>query len=109
MTNDVDEGQMMKRIAGYGRLIETKKEKKLVNRNFKRRNIGNNLLGINFLYFLRFLSFLSTHHSHMASSHPSTSLLSINHGCSLQFRLMLQLQLQLQLIPQPILYSRLFE
>jgi hypothetical protein len=85
MSNGGEE-HMMRRMVDYGRLTEMKREKKPVSRSFKRRNIENNLPGTNFLCFP---NSRSTHHSYTAFKTHSTSLLSTNHGCRLQFRLIL--------------------
>jgi hypothetical protein len=82
----------MRRIVDYRRLTEMKRERKLVSRSFKRRNIEDNLLRANFL------KYLGTCHSHTVLKPPSTKLLSThplssNRGHQKQFQLQFQLQL----------------
>jgi hypothetical protein len=63
MKSGKDKEQMMKKIIDNGKLIKIKREKEFISKSFKRRNIENNLLGINYLHFP---NSQGTYHSHMA-------------------------------------------
>ncbi|KAI9762602.1 MAG: hypothetical protein M1840_001195 [Geoglossum simile] len=59
-----DEEQRIRRIVNYKRLTKMKRERKLVSKSFKSRNIEDNLPGANFL------KYLNTCHSHTQSWPP---------------------------------------